>query len=103
MQPERFVIGPSVDSFYAKHASDDYGSIGGALGAAARRAFAAVEGLKAKGGEELSVARMRQKLDESAGASAAKSLLARHMSMFEVVAEKVKRRGLLEIGMAEQV
>lgn len=103
VQPERFVVGPAADDFYGAHASDDYGAIGGALGAAARRQFAAVEGLKSKAGEEVSVARMRQRLDESAASSAAKTLLARHMSMFEVVAERVKRRGLLEVGASEQV
>ena len=48
-------------------------------------------------------AQMRHKLDASASSTAAKSLLARHMSMFEVVSEKVKRRGLLEVGASEQV
>jgi hypothetical protein len=45
---------------------------------------------------------MRQKLDASASSTAAKSLLARHMSMFEVASEKVKQRGLLEVGASEQ-
>jgi hypothetical protein len=49
MQPKRSVIGSVVDSFHAKHASDGYGALGGALGAAARRAFAAVGDLKSKG------------------------------------------------------
>jgi hypothetical protein len=58
VQAEVFAVGPAVDDFYAQHCSDDYGEVGKALGAAARRAFAAVEGLKASG-EELSVAQVR--------------------------------------------
>jgi hypothetical protein len=51
----------------------------------------------------MSVAQMRSKLEHSATSTSAKSLLARHMSMFEVVSERVKRRGLLEVGLSEQV
>ena len=102
LQTEQFAVGPAVDSFYAEHAADDYGEIGKALGAAARRMFAAVEGLKAQDGNDLSVAQMRAKLDQSASNTAAKGLLARHMSLFEGVSERVQRRALLEVCAAEQ-
>ena len=103
MQEERFAIGPAADDWFGEHSGDDYGALGAALGAAARRVFEAVEGLKGGGGGEMSVAEMRQKLEQSANSTSAKSLLARHMSMFEVVSESVKRRGLLGVGTSEQV
>jgi hypothetical protein len=59
-------VGPAVDDFYAEHCSDDYGEIGKALGAAARRAFAAVEGLKSNGERDMSVAQVSYPLVRAA-------------------------------------